>query len=97
MSNAQKDLGYYNAMADDTGAVKVIADSVLRTLQRRVGQWRAEECQNGLAHQPGNRPLIGVDRPDHVLESAVYYFRPLFRVQPLGRRGGQSLVPVGDR
>ena len=29
MTNAQKDLGYYNAMANDTGAVSVIADAVL--------------------------------------------------------------------
>ena len=38
MSNAQKDLGYYNAMADDTGAVKVIADSVLRTYDAGVAE-----------------------------------------------------------
>jgi len=31
MSNAQKDLGYYQAMARDTGAVAEIADAVLRT------------------------------------------------------------------
>jgi 3-hydroxyisobutyrate dehydrogenase-like beta-hydroxyacid dehydrogenase len=36
MSNAQKDLGYYNAMADDTGAVNVIADAVLRTFDAGV-------------------------------------------------------------
>ena len=34
MANAKKDLGYYNAMADDTGAVNVIADAVLRTFDQ---------------------------------------------------------------
>ena len=38
MTNAQKDLGYYNAMANDTGAVSVIADAVLRTFDQGVGE-----------------------------------------------------------
>ena len=38
MSNAQKDLGYYNAMADDAGAVKSIAESVLRTFDQGVAE-----------------------------------------------------------
>ncbi len=33
MSNAQKDLGYYNAMAGDTGAVREIAQAVLHTFE----------------------------------------------------------------
>ena len=36
MTNAQKDLGYYNAMANDTGAVHVIADAVLKTFDQGV-------------------------------------------------------------
>ncbi|MBC7730561.1 MAG: NAD(P)-dependent oxidoreductase [Bacteriovorax sp.] len=36
MTNASKDLGYYNAMANDTGAVNVIADAVLRTFDQGV-------------------------------------------------------------
>lgn len=36
MSNAQKDLGYYQAMARDTGAVAEIADAVLRTFEQGV-------------------------------------------------------------
>lgn len=38
MTNAQKDLGYYNAMADDAGAVNVIADAVLRTFDQGVAE-----------------------------------------------------------
>lgn len=34
MNNAKKDLGYYNAMANDTGAVNVIADAVLQTFDQ---------------------------------------------------------------
>ena len=36
MSNAKKDLGYYNTMANDTGAVNVIADSILRTFDQAL-------------------------------------------------------------
>ena len=36
MVNAQKDLGYYNAMAHDAGAANTIADAVLRTFDRGV-------------------------------------------------------------
>lgn len=36
MTNAQKDLGYYNTMANDMGAVNVIAEAVLRTFERGV-------------------------------------------------------------
>ena len=36
MANARKDLDYYNAMANDTGAVNVIADAVLRTFDQGV-------------------------------------------------------------
>ena len=38
MTNAQKDLGYYNAMANDTGAVNVIADAVLQTFNQGVAE-----------------------------------------------------------
>ena len=38
MSNARKDLGYYNTMANDTGAVNVIADSVLRTFDQALNE-----------------------------------------------------------
>ncbi len=38
MTNAQKDLVYYNAMANDTGAVNVIADAVLRTFDQGVAE-----------------------------------------------------------
>jgi len=34
LSNAQKDLGYYRAMAGDTGAVKAIADAVGQTFEQ---------------------------------------------------------------
>lgn len=36
--NAKKDLGYYNAMAADTGAVDVIAGAVLRTFEQAVAE-----------------------------------------------------------
>jgi 3-hydroxyisobutyrate dehydrogenase-like beta-hydroxyacid dehydrogenase len=36
MANAQKDLGYYTAMAGDTDAVHEIADAVLRTFDQGV-------------------------------------------------------------
>lgn len=36
MSNAQKDLGYYHTMAEDTGAASVIADAVRRTFAQGV-------------------------------------------------------------
>ncbi len=36
MANAQKDLGYYNTMAGDTGAVQDIAQAVLRTFDDAV-------------------------------------------------------------
>ena len=38
MSNAQKDLGYYQTMARDTGAVAEIADAVLRTYAQAAAQ-----------------------------------------------------------
>ena len=38
MTNARKDLGYYNAMANDTGAVNVIADAVLQTFNQGVAE-----------------------------------------------------------
>jgi 3-hydroxyisobutyrate dehydrogenase and related beta-hydroxyacid dehydrogenases len=38
MSNAQKDLGYYNTMAGETGAVHDIADSVFKTFADAVAQ-----------------------------------------------------------
>jgi 3-hydroxyisobutyrate dehydrogenase-like beta-hydroxyacid dehydrogenase len=38
MSNAQKDLGYYNTMADDAGAVHAIASAVLGTFADAVEQ-----------------------------------------------------------
>lgn len=38
MSNAQKDLGYYNAMAGDSGAVRDIAQAVLHTFDRAVAE-----------------------------------------------------------
>ena len=34
MANAKKDQGYYNAMANDTGAVSVIAQAVLETFDQ---------------------------------------------------------------
>lgn len=34
MANAKKDLGYYNAMASDTGAVSIIAQAVLETFDQ---------------------------------------------------------------
>ena len=34
MANAQKDLGYYTAMAEDTGAARTIAESVRQTYER---------------------------------------------------------------
>jgi len=37
MSNALKDLGYYNAMAEDTGAARQIAAAVQATLEHGVG------------------------------------------------------------
>lgn len=37
IANACKDLGYYNAMASDAGAVKDIAAAVLSTLERALG------------------------------------------------------------
>ena len=38
MTNAKKDLGYYKAMANDTGAVNVIADAVLQTFSQGVAE-----------------------------------------------------------
>lgn len=38
MSNAQKDLGYYNTMAGETGAVHDIADSIFKTFASAVAQ-----------------------------------------------------------
>jgi 3-hydroxyisobutyrate dehydrogenase-like beta-hydroxyacid dehydrogenase len=38
MVNAQKDLGYYNAMAHDAGAANKIADAVLRTFDQGVSE-----------------------------------------------------------
>ena len=38
MSNAKKDLGYYNAMASDAGAVQVIGEAVLRTYEQAVDE-----------------------------------------------------------
>jgi 3-hydroxyisobutyrate dehydrogenase-like beta-hydroxyacid dehydrogenase len=42
MSNAQKDLGYYNTMAGDGGAVHGIASAVLRTFADAVEQGGAD-------------------------------------------------------
>jgi 3-hydroxyisobutyrate dehydrogenase-like beta-hydroxyacid dehydrogenase len=36
MVNAQKDLGYYNGMAQDAGAEKKIANAVLHTFDQGV-------------------------------------------------------------
>jgi 3-hydroxyisobutyrate dehydrogenase-like beta-hydroxyacid dehydrogenase len=38
MSNAQKDLGYYTAMADDTGAVRAIAEAVRSTYETATAE-----------------------------------------------------------
>uniref|UniRef100_UPI0018EB73D0 NAD-binding protein n=1 Tax=Xylophilus sp. ASV27 TaxID=2795129 RepID=UPI0018EB73D0 len=38
MANAQKDLGYYTAMAGDSGAARAIADSVHQTYARAATQ-----------------------------------------------------------
>ncbi len=38
MSNAQKDLGYYTAMADDTGAVRAIAEAVRATYETATAE-----------------------------------------------------------
>jgi len=38
MANAQKDLGYYNTMASDSGAVHLIAESIHRTFANAVAQ-----------------------------------------------------------
>jgi 3-hydroxyisobutyrate dehydrogenase-like beta-hydroxyacid dehydrogenase len=42
MSNAQKDLGYYTAMAGDGGAAHAIADGVLATYERAVREGGAQ-------------------------------------------------------
>ncbi len=42
MSNARKDLGYYNQMANDSDAVNVIADAVLRTFEQGVEEGGAD-------------------------------------------------------
>ncbi|MDM0014904.1 NAD(P)-dependent oxidoreductase [Variovorax sp. J22P168] len=42
MANAQKDLGYYNAMAGDVGAAQAIAQAVLGTFDRAVEKGGAQ-------------------------------------------------------
>ena len=53
-----------------------------------MGDGCAEEGQDGVAHQPGHRAFVLVDRLDHVLEGAVDDLGPLLRVELVGGGGG---------
>ncbi len=53
-----------------------------------VGDGRAEEGQQPVAHEPGDGALIAVDGAHHALERAVDDVAPLFGVELLGQGGG---------
>jgi 3-hydroxyisobutyrate dehydrogenase-like beta-hydroxyacid dehydrogenase len=57
ISNAVKDIGYYDTMAQDAGAAHQVAEGVLRTLQRAASQAQPEtpvpELVSLLARKPG--------------------------------------------
>jgi 3-hydroxyisobutyrate dehydrogenase-like beta-hydroxyacid dehydrogenase len=57
ISNAVKDIGYYDTMAQDAGAAHQVAEAVLRTLQRAASQAQPEtpvpELVTLLARKPG--------------------------------------------
>ena len=57
-----------------------------------VGDWRTEEGQDRVSHEPGNGAFIPVDRRVQVLKGAVHDLSPFFRVQTLsgGRRPGDA-------
>jgi hypothetical protein len=46
-----------------------------------VGDGRAEESQNTVAHQACNHTFVTVDRFDQVLESAVDDIRPFLGIE----------------
>ena len=62
-------------------------DRPLRIILVRDG--RAEEREESVAHEPGDRPLVALDRSGQDRERAVHQLPPIFRIQPLGE-GGRS-------
>jgi len=64
---------------------------------RRVGDGGAEEGQNRVAHQPGQRALVTINRRYQVLEGPVHDLGPLFRVQLLCGGGGTGHVAEQHR
>lgn len=59
IANAAKDLGYYNAMAEDAGAQKEIAASVLATLERALAKTGSDALVPELASILGESPFRG--------------------------------------
>ena len=65
--------------------VQAGADRALRVVL--VGDRRAEEGEDRVAHQPGERALVAVDRRDQALEGAVHDLGPVLGIHRLGHRG----------
>ena len=62
-------------------------DRPLRIVLVRGGG--AEEREERVAHEPGHRPLVALDRSGQDREGAVHHLPPILRIQPLGE-GGRS-------
>ena len=70
---------------DPRDDVEPCPDRALRVVL--VRDRRAEEREDRVAHQPGERSLVAVDRRDEPLERAVHDLGPVLGVQGLGHRG----------
>jgi hypothetical protein len=94
--NVEVDIGQRRSEAlhgvDDVEAGE---DSALRIIF--VGNRRAEERQQAIAHEPGDRSLVSMDGRRHPLEGAVHDLGPVFWIEPFGEAGGVHHVDEQDR